>query len=92
MKDFLEKKIVRNNNFTLVLTLFVVLTSFQLINKNYLSLGNIRSILNQAFVMGTLSVGIGCLLICGKADLSSGAIGMMGGLIVTFLINWGVPW
>ncbi len=92
MKNFLVKKIVRNNNFTLVLTLFVVLAMFQIINNNYLSLGNIRSIFNQAFVMGTLSVGIGCLLICGKADLSSGAVGMMGGLVVTFLINWGVPW
>ncbi|NLV51214.1 MAG: ABC transporter permease [Clostridiales bacterium] len=92
IRNFLVKKVVRNNNFTLVLTLFVVLFVFQMINKNYLSLGNIRNILNQAFVMGTLSVGIGCLLICGKADLSSGAIGMMGGLIVTFLLNWGVPW
>ena len=92
MKEFLEKKVIRNNNFTLTLTLVVILAAFQLINRNYLSLGNIRSILNQAFVMGTLSVGIGCLLICGKADLSSGSIGMMGGLIVTFLINWGIPW
>jgi ribose transport system permease protein len=92
MKNFLVKKIVRNNNFTLVLTLFVVLAVFQIFNSNYLSLGNIRSILNQAFVMGTLSIGIACLLICGKADLSSGAVGMMGGLVVTFLINWGVPW
>jgi ribose transport system permease protein len=92
VKEFLEKKVIRNNNFTLTLTLVVILAAFQLINRNYLSLGNIRSILNQAFVMGTLSVGIGCLLICGKADLSSGSIGMMGGLIVTFLINWGIPW
>lgn len=88
----LVKRIVRNKDFTLFITLIVVLATFQIINNSYLSLGNIRNILNQAFIMGTLAVGIGVLLICGKADLSAGAVGMMGGIVVTYLINWGVPW
>jgi ribose/xylose/arabinose/galactoside ABC-type transport system permease subunit len=88
----LLKRLAGNSDFTLLVTLIVVLAVFQIINPNYLSLGNIRNIFNQAFIMGTLAVGLGTLLICGKADLSAGAIGMMGGIIVTYLINWGMPW
>ncbi len=88
----LIKRIAGKTEFTLFITFIIVLAAFQIINNNYLSLGNIRNILNQAFIMGTLAVGIGTLLICGKPDLSAGAIGMMGGVIITYLLNWGIPW
>jgi ribose/xylose/arabinose/galactoside ABC-type transport system permease subunit len=40
-----------------------------------------RAIFNSAFVMGTLAIGLSCLLISGKIDLSAGNTGMMAGIV-----------
>ena len=78
--------------FTLIAVLAVFVLLFWLINRSYLSEGNIRNIFNSAFVMGTLAVGISCLLISGKIDLSTGSTGMLGGVIVSLLLAGGMPW
>lgn len=86
------KKIVGSKNFTLVIVWFAVMVLFQLLNKNFVSVHNIQNIFNQTFVMGTIAVGMSCLLISGQIDLSAGAIGMFAGVIVANLLQLNVPW
>jgi ribose transport system permease protein len=88
----LIKKFVKERSFTLLLVLAAIIVTFQLVNKNYLSSDNIRNILNAASLSGTLAVGIGCILILGIPDLSAGAVGCMGGLLIAILMNTGLGW
>ncbi|NLO47289.1 MAG: ABC transporter permease [Clostridiales bacterium] len=85
-------KLVNVNEFTLIVVLLIFIYLFWAINHNYLSLGNVRAIFNSAFVMGTLAIGLSCLLISGKIDLSAGNTGMMAGIIIAILLKAGIPW
>jgi ribose/xylose/arabinose/galactoside ABC-type transport system permease subunit len=76
----------------LVVVMAVFILMFWLINKNYLSPDNIRGIFYACSTSGTIAIGMSCLLISGNIDLSAGATGMLGGIIVAFLIQAGVPW
>ena len=86
------RKITSDKKFTLVIVLVVVILLFQILNKNYLSLDNIRNILTSAAVVGMLSVGMSCILISGQIDLSTGYIGTFGGIIIAIFIQNGIPW
>jgi len=86
------KRVLNSKEFTLIIVLVVFLLLFWVINENYLSIGNIKNIFNSAFVMGTLAVGLACLLISGKIDLSAGSTGMMAGVIISILLRAGLPW
>ena len=86
------KWVLHVKELTLLVVLAVFVLIFWLINPNYLSSGNIRNIFNSAFVMGTLAVGISCLLISGKIDLSTGSTGMLGGVIISLLLRSEMPW
>lgn len=86
------KKLANIKEFTLIVVLAIFVYVFWAINRNYLSIGNIRAIFNSAFVMGTLAIGLTCILIGGKIDLSAGNTGMMAGIIIAILLKAGVPW
>ena len=88
----LVKKIVNSKEFSLIIVLGVFILLFWIMNHNYLSLSNVRSIFNSAFVMGALAVGASCLLISGKIDLSAGNTGMLAGIIIALLLKGGMPW
>jgi ribose transport system permease protein len=78
--------------FTLVAVLAAILYIFWAINPNYLSLNNIRNIFNSAFIVGTIAVGMSCLLISGSLDLSAGNTGMFAGVLVSLLLRDGMAW
>lgn len=86
------KKFTRSKSFTLLTVLIAVIILFAVLNKNFLSIDNIRNILIAASLSGTLTVGIGCLLIAGIPDLSAGAVGCMAGLLAAMLMNAGFGW
>jgi len=86
------RKFAREKGFALLLVLIAVITLFQIINKHYLSVNNIRNILIAASLSGTLAVGIGCMLIAGMPDLSAGAVGCMGGLLMALFLRSGMGW
>jgi ribose/xylose/arabinose/galactoside ABC-type transport system permease subunit len=86
------KKLSNVKEFTLIIVLAVFIYLFWAINHNYLSLGNVRAIFNSAFVMGTLAIGLSCLLIGGKIDLSAGNTGMLAGIIIAILLKAEIPW
>lgn len=87
------KRITSNKSFTLIVVLFVVLVLFRILNKDYLSLDNIKNILTSASVIGMLAIGISCLLISGQIDLSTGYVGTFGGIIIAiFMQQLGIHW
>ena len=86
------RKIIRSKSFTLIIVLALVLIAFHFLNNNYLTKENIRNILYAASLAGTIGVGLGCILLSGEVDLSSGTVGCMGGLIVAFFLQKNVPW
>ena len=86
------KGIFRYKGITLLFALVVVVVFYWLINNSYLTMINIRGMMNAASLAGTLAVGIGCLLISGNVNLAAGAEGMLGGVLVALLIKGGVPW
>ncbi len=86
------KRIVNSKSFTLIVVMAVIIIAFWIINPNYLSDDNIRNILNAASLSGTIAVGMACLLISGQVDLSAGAVGMMGGVVIAYLLQAGLPW
>ena len=87
-----ERRISGLKEWPLILILAVVVFVFWLINKHYLSVGNIRGIFVSAFVMGILAVGAACLLMSGKIDLSAGNTGMLAGVLIAILLKSGVHW
>lgn len=86
------KGVVAAKEFTLFVVLVLMVIVFTLINKNFLSLDNVKTILNSAFTVGTFAVGISCLLICGKLDLSTASTGMLSGVLIALLLQGGMPW
>ena len=57
------KKVVRSKSFPLILVLAAVLLLFYLIKPAYLSMNNIRNIMNACSLTGIIAVGMGVLLI-----------------------------
>jgi ribose transport system permease protein len=86
------RRVAGAKELTLLLVLAAVIAVFAAINKNFLSIDNIRNIFNSAFVVGTFAVGMSCLLISGELDLSSANTGMMAGVLIALLMEAGVPW
>ena len=86
------RKILNINELSLFVMWIVFIVVFWLINPNYLSLGNITTIFYSVSVMGTLAVGLTCLLISGKIDLSTGSTGMMSGILIAMLLSSDMPW
>ena len=86
------KKLLRSSNTALLAVTVAILLVFYAFNPNFLSLENIRNIMNSMSFVGVLTVGMTMLLICGEVDLSSGAIACFGGVVAALLINSGVPW
>ena len=85
-------RLTERKEFTLILFLIVIVYFFWLINPNFVSVNNVKGILNSAFSMGTLAIGIGCLLISGEIDLSAGATGMLAGVLLAMLMRAGMSW
>jgi ribose/xylose/arabinose/galactoside ABC-type transport system permease subunit len=85
-------KLLRSSNTALLIITVAVALLFYNFNNSFLSLENIRNIMNSMSFVGVLTVGMTMLLIGGEVDLSSGSIACLGGVVVALLINAGVPW
>jgi ribose/xylose/arabinose/galactoside ABC-type transport system permease subunit len=86
------KKFLAGKEFNLFAVMAAVWIVFSLINPNFVSLDNVRTVFNSAFVVGTVAIGMSCLLISGQLDLSSGNTGMMAGVLAALMLKAGTPW
>ena len=85
------KRITRSTSFVLICICIVVVIIFQLINSNYLTGDCIRNIMYDCSLSGMLTIGIGCILISGNADLSAGGVGCFAGCLIAILLRDGMP-
>jgi len=78
---------------TLGAILAVTLVSFQMLNSNYLSVGNITNIFIAASSAGIVAAGQTYLMISGHMDLSAGAVAAFAGVFAATLLKAGMnPW
>jgi ribose transport system permease protein len=80
------KSIIRRREFGILLTLFLMVVVFSLINPAFLRIDNIQTILRGGSFIGVMSVGVAWVLISGTFDLSTGAVAGMTAVITSVLI------
>lgn len=78
---------------TLGIILAVTMISFQMLNTNYLSVGNVTNIFIAASSAGIVAVGQTYLMISGHMDLSAGSVAAFSGVLAATLLKNGMnPW
>ena len=85
------RKFLSTKSFPIITVLVIVIIGTTIMNKNFLSRDNIKLILFSCALSGMISVGVGCVLVSGNMDLSCAAVGCMSGILITFVLNAGVP-
>ena len=87
------RKFFNQKMITLLVLVVIVIVTFSILSSgDYLKVSNIRSILSLMSVTGLLTIGVGCLIIAGYIDLSTGAIGTMCGVLMALFLREGLPW
>ncbi|MDR1299620.1 MAG: ABC transporter permease, partial [Oscillospiraceae bacterium] len=88
------KKIFNQKIITLLILLVSIAVVFTVLSKNgsYIKLVNIRNILNLMVITSLLTLGVGCLMISGNIDLSTGANGTLCGVLFAMFLRGGMPW
>lgn len=87
------RRIVRTKMFTLVALLAVIVLIYTVISSGaFVSLKNIRNILQSTTVVSFLTIGAGMLMIAGYIDLSLGGIGTLCAMLAAYLLKVDVPW
>lgn len=79
--------LLKNKSVIIIFVLIIVVVGATLLNSNYLSGDNIKTILFSCALSGTISVGVGCLLISGNNDLSCAAVGCFAGLLMSVIMR-----
>ena len=78
----------RSKLFTLLIVLAILIIVLAVASSgSFISVNNVKQILDQMFVPAMLTIGAGMLIISGNIDLSSGALGTMAGLMMAYLIR-----
>ncbi|MDR1820876.1 MAG: ABC transporter permease [Oscillospiraceae bacterium] len=86
------KKALKAKVTPIILVTILVMILFQTRNSSYLSLSNLKNLMHAMSFAGTISIGIAMLMIGGEIDLAAGAEAAFAGVIITLLIEAGVPW
>jgi simple sugar transport system permease protein len=86
------KYIAKNKNLNIVLLTVIMLIVFSLINRNFLSLTNIFTLLRNTPELGIVAIGMTMLLISGEFDLSVGSVfGLASFFMVHTITVWHFP-
>lgn len=85
------KKIVSNENSTLIAALVAIIIVFSLINGAFFSLKSFRNLFTFASLVGLIATGEAMLLISGQMDLGPGAVAAFAGVVAALLLQAGVP-
>lgn len=91
-QNVLLRRLGRSKPFGLFVIIIFIVLVFSLIKPEYFSWGNLTTILYQCAQSGILMIGFGTLLISGNADMSIAAVGTVGGIICSLMVNAGVNW
>ncbi len=90
-KQSIPSRLVHSEVFGLLVALIAMILMFSLINHNYFSVRNLRTVLTGASLIGLICVGESLLLIGGGMDLSPGSTAAFAGIISALLLKAGLP-
>jgi ribose/xylose/arabinose/galactoside ABC-type transport system permease subunit len=88
-------KFLKSKLFTLIALLAVIVIFFTLASKNgsFLSINNIKNILNAMVLYTLFAVAEGMLIVFGELDLSPGYVGTAAGVMLAALLAFtSIPW
>jgi ribose/xylose/arabinose/galactoside ABC-type transport system permease subunit len=86
------RRLARSKSAMLIYVCIAVFAVFTLINPNFIGKDNIRGMMNNMSLSGTLGVGMALLLMGGGIDLAAGAEGCFGAILVALIMKSGIPW
>lgn len=89
------KKFFSSKLFTLLILVIVIIVFFEIVSphNSFLSLNNIKNILNSMVLYMLFAVGEGMLIISGEIDLSPGYVGTCAGVLLAGLLWYSsIPW
>ena len=85
------KRLIKNENFTLMVAFLSIIVIFSLINFNFFSLPTFKNLLTFGSLVGLIAIGESMLLISGYMDLSPGSTAALAGVVAALLLQAGVP-
>jgi ribose/xylose/arabinose/galactoside ABC-type transport system permease subunit len=93
-KQSTGQKILHSKIFSLIVLTVILCIVIYILKPNFIAKGNIRGVLNNMCVQGTIMAGLACLIIGGGIDLSSGSQAALASLIFAQILasNSGFPW
>lgn len=88
----LARGFIKSEKIGLIVALIVIIFVFSFLTGNkYFTTDNIRNILISSSIVGLVVIGECYLLITGHVDLSPGSVAAFSGVLVSILLNKGVP-
>ena len=84
------KRFIHSESFGLLIALVAMVVVFSLINANYFTTRNLRTVLTAASLVGLVCVGESLLLMGGLMDLSPGATAAFSGVAAAILFREGM--
>lgn len=71
----------------LVLFIVIIMIIVQLLNNNFFTIGNLKDMINNAAILGILSVGMLMVMLTGGIDLSIGSNMALTGMVAALMIS-----
>ena len=81
--------LLKKYNLLVLLIVFVIISS--ILSPNFLTLGNLLNLLQQASIPGIVAIGMTLVIILGGIDLSVGSVAAFAGMISSILVSKGIP-
>lgn len=81
--------LLKKYNLLVLLLVFVIISS--VLSPNFLTIGNLLNLLQQASIPGIVAIGMTVVIIIGGIDLSVGSVAAFAGMISAILISKGMP-
>lgn len=81
--------LLKKYNLLVLLIVFVIISS--ILSPNFLTVGNLLNLLQQASIPGIVAIGMTVVIIIGGIDLSVGSVAAFAGMIAAILISEGMP-
>lgn len=84
-------KLLKDQRFLLAIVIIAIVSVVSIINPKFIALNNVITIFQQISVLGILTMAMSLLLISGGIDLSIGNIMVLSGIVMSVVIEAGMP-
>lgn len=81
--------LLKKYNLLVLLVVFIVISA--ILSPNFLKIGNILNLLQQASIPGIVAMGMTIVILLGGIDLSVGSVAAFSGMICAILVSKNVP-